>query len=120
MTYYRGSPQRPRSDAGQASVELVALLPLTVLVGAVAIQFVLAGHALWMSSNAARVGARAALVGGDARAAARSALPDSLEQGLAVTERDSFVEVAIQLPLLVPSLHTPLPIAARAHFGEVE
>lgn len=98
-------------------MELVALLPLIVLVGAVAIQFVLAGHALWVSSNAARVAARAALVGADPRAAARSALPDSLERGLEVTERGSDVEVVLQLPLLVPSLHTPLPIAARAHLG---
>ena len=52
------------------------------------------------------------------RAAARSALPDSLEQGLEVTERDSVVEVVLRLPLLVPSLHTPLPIAARAHLGD--
>jgi hypothetical protein len=120
MTHDRWSPQRPRYDTGQASVELVAVLPLIVLVGAVAVQFVLAGHALWMSSNAARVAARAAFVGGDARAAARSALPDSLEQGLEVTEGGSFVEVVLQLPLLVPSLHTPLPIAARAYLGELE
>jgi hypothetical protein len=104
----------PSAD-GQASVELVALLPVMVLIGAVVVQLVLAGQALWLCSNAARVAARAALVGGDTAAAARSALPSSLEDGLRVRAGEGLVEVVIRLPLLVPGLHNPLPIAAAAH-----
>lgn len=98
-------------------MELVALLPVLALLAAVLVQFALAGHALWMCSAAARVAARAALTGGDAEAAARSALPESLEQGLAVAEHGGAVEVVLRLPLLIPSLHTPLPITARAGLG---
>jgi pilus assembly protein CpaE len=111
---------RARSPTGgQASVELVALLPVLVLVGAVVVQLVVAGHALWLCSNAARVAARAALVGGDAEAAARSALPSSLEDGLRVRAGEGLVEVVIRLPLLVPGLHNPLPIVAAARFPGV-
>lgn len=57
-------------DDGQATVELVALLPALVAVGLVAWQLAVAGHAVWASHAAARAGARAAAVGGSAREAA--------------------------------------------------
>ena len=75
---------RPGGERGQASVELVAALPLVLLAAAVAWQLALAGHALWLCAHAARVAARADAVGRSAEAAARSALPRSLEQGLGV------------------------------------
>jgi hypothetical protein len=106
---------RARSPAdGQASAELVALLPVLVLIGAVVVQLVLAGHALWLCSNAARIAARAALVGANPEEAARSALPGSLEDGLRVRAGAGLVEVVVRLPLLVPGLRNPLPIAASA------
>jgi hypothetical protein len=52
---------------------------------------------------AARAGARAALVGGDATAAARAALPPSLRRGAKV-EDDGEVVVRVAVPRLVPSL----------------
>ena len=70
---------------GQASVELVALLPLVVVVGALLWQAVVAGQALWLSAcRGAGAAARAAAVGGDAEAAAKRALPPRLEAGLRV------------------------------------
>ena len=71
-------------ERGQASVELVAAVPFVLLVGLVAWQLVLAGHALSLCANAARVAARAEAVGRDPRAAARSALPRGMEPGLEV------------------------------------
>jgi len=68
-------------ERGQASVELVAALPLVLVAGALAWQLALAGHALWLCAHAARAAARADSVGRSARAAARSALPGSLERG---------------------------------------
>ena len=56
-------------EHGQATVELVALLPVLVAVGLVAWQLAVFGHAVWSGQAAARAGARAAAVGGDARAA---------------------------------------------------
>jgi hypothetical protein len=48
-----GSPRSSGSsrlelEAGQASVELVAVLPLVMLAGLVAWQLLLAGHSLWL------------------------------------------------------------------------
>ena len=63
-----GCARALQTRAGQ--VELVALLPLVVLVGALLWQAVVAGQALWLSGAAARAAARAAAVGGDAAAAA--------------------------------------------------
>ena len=90
---------RLRSQRGQATVELVALLPLTVLVVAVAWQLVLAGQAVWLAGAAARAAARAHAVGGDAAAAARRVLPARLERGMRVVARDDgSVTVAVPVP----------------------
>ena len=88
---------------GQASVELVALLPLVVLVGALLWQAVVAGQTLWLAGAAARAAARAAAVGGDAEAAARGALPGRLERGLRVRPDtdDAGVRVAVRIPSIL-------------------
>jgi pilus assembly protein CpaE len=89
---------------GQATVELVALLPLVVLLGALLWQAVVAGQALWLSGAAARAAARAAAVGGDAEAAARGALPRRLEEGLRVRAAgDGGVRVAVRIPSVLTS-----------------
>ncbi|HWN73005.1 MAG TPA: hypothetical protein VNN15_04265 [Solirubrobacterales bacterium] len=67
-------------EEGTASVELVAVVPFLLLAVLAAAQIALAGQALWSASVAARAGARAAAVGRDATAAARSALPPAMRQ----------------------------------------
>ncbi|HKO36816.1 MAG TPA: hypothetical protein VJU14_00425, partial [Solirubrobacterales bacterium] len=57
-------------------------------------------------------GARAALVGGDASAAARSALPPSLREEAEV-EEGSVVSVRVEVPRLIPSL-PDLRLGARS------
>jgi hypothetical protein len=87
------------SQRGQATVELVALLPVVALVGAALLQAALAGHAAWAAAQAARAGARAAAVGADPRAAARSALPARLADGVRVRRgRAGEVRVAVRIP----------------------
>jgi hypothetical protein len=91
-------------ERGQASVELVALLPLVaVLVGALW-QAAVAGQAVWLAGSAARAAARAAAVGTDARAAARRVLPARLEPGLVVARvggPGDGVRVTISIPAIV-------------------
>ena len=106
------------SEAGQASVELVAVIPFVLLVGAVAWQFALAGHALWVTSHAARNAARADAVGGDVGAAARSALPRGLEKGIQVQRlRAGGVRVRVRMPLLAHTWRGPVTLAATASLG---
>jgi hypothetical protein len=109
-----------RGQDGQASVEMAALLPLVVLMGAVLWQAVVAGQALWLSGAAARAAARAAAVGGDAQAAARDALPPRLEHGLrvrATPDDGGGVRVAVRIPAVLTS-GSIATIESRAAFPE--
>lgn len=90
-------------EEGTASVELIAVVPFLLLAVLVAAQIGLAGQALWSAGIAARAGARAALVGGDAKAVARQALPPSLRSGARVSEGEG-VAVRVVLPRLLPAL----------------
>jgi pilus assembly protein CpaE len=104
---------------GQASVELVALLPLVALVGALLWQAVVAGQTLWLAGAAARAAARAAAVGGDAEAAARGALPPRLEHGLRVRPdgNGAGVRVAVHIPSVLTS-GSLATVESRAAFPE--
>lgn len=107
-----------RSPRGQASVELVALLPLLALAAAGLVQVALLGHASWAAAQAASAAARAHAVGGDARAAARRELPAHLEGTLRVMARGGGdVEVRLRAPSLVPALDVGT-VTARGHFAE--
>lgn len=98
-----GAGSAAHGEEGTASVELVAVVPFLLLGVLVAAQLALAGQALWSAGVAARAGARAALVGRDASAAARSALPPSMREGAKVVEEDG-VSVRVEVPRLIPSL----------------
>jgi hypothetical protein len=106
------------SENGQASVELVAVLPVVILIGAVVWQLALAGHAAWLTANAARAAARAEIVGRSATSAARSALPRSLEGGLEVKRLDrGRVRVSVRIPWLLIGGPGPIHVAAVSSLG---
>jgi hypothetical protein len=96
---------------GQASVELVAVLPALAVCLVISAQTVLAGWALWSAGNAARAGARAREVGSDAEAAARHALPGALRGGAAIRSGDG-VRVKVRVPAIVPGISLPSVTAA--------
>jgi hypothetical protein len=102
-------------EEGTASVELIAVVPFLLVALLVAAQVVVAGHALWSASVAARAGARADLVGGDAAAVARRALPPSLRAGSEVEDSDG-VSVRVPVPRLLPRLPEVL-VGARSGLG---
>jgi|SRR4051794_36789941 pilus assembly protein CpaE len=87
---------------GQATVELVGVLPLVVVLGVALWQAAVAGQALWMAGAAARSAARAAALGEDPAPAARAVLPPRLEDGLRVrTAGDGGVRVTLRIPAVV-------------------
>ena len=105
-----------RGEAGQAAVELVALLPILALVAALCWQLALAGHVTWVAGSAARSAARAQALGDDPAPAARRALPPELRRGLKVSERpDESIRVEVRIPRVVPGLDFGRA-AATAHF----
>ena len=94
------------TEQGQATVELVTLLPLMAVLAALLWQAVVAGQAVWLAGSAARAAARASALGTDASAAARRVLPERLERGLVVRRVRSGakgVQVAIAIPAIVGS-----------------
>jgi hypothetical protein len=106
------------AQSGQASVELVAMVPFVLLIGAVVWQLTLAGHTAWLTANAARAAARADTVGRDVSAAARSALPGSMEDGLEVKRLDQGgVRVSVRVPLLLRRWQAPVRVAATSSLG---
>jgi hypothetical protein len=106
------------AQGGQASIELVAMLPVVLLVGAVVWQLALAGQTAWLTANAARVAARADAVGEGTTEAARSALPRSLEDELEVERLPrGGVRVSVKVPLLMTPWKSPLRVAAVASLG---
>src|SRR5215210_1657814 len=91
-----------RGQDGQASVEIVALLPLLALVAFALWQAVVAGQAMWLAGSAARAAARAEALGADPASAARAALPPRLEAGLRVRAGDDgAVRVTLRIPAVV-------------------
>lgn len=97
-------------QGGQAAVELVAVTPLIVIVVLALAQAAIAGYALWAAGDAARAGARAAHVGGDAERAARSALPSWLEERAQVATSGP-VEVRVRAPAVLPGV-PPIGVGA--------
>jgi pilus assembly protein CpaE len=105
-------------EHGQATIELVAMVPVVLAMGVIAWQLALAGHAAWMSAHAARVAARASLVGRDPTVAARSAVPASMRRGLTVTRpREGGVRVTVPVPGLLPGRGSPAHVAATSSLG---
>jgi hypothetical protein len=95
---------------------LIAVVPFLLLAVLVAAQIALAGQALWSAGVAARAGARAALVGGDAAATARRALPPLLRPGSEVGDAGA-VSVRVAIPRLLPGMPR-LMVGARTELGD--
>jgi len=107
-----------RAQSGQAAVELVALLPALALLALVAWQIMAAAHGWQLAAGAARAGARAAVVGAPAEAAARATLPDGARRGARVSasadaDGSARVGVAVSVPAALPG-RGPLIVAAGA------
>jgi len=104
-------------EDGQASVEVVALLPLLAVLLGIAWQLALAGDARAAVAGAARAAARAVAAGADPEAAARAHLPRRLERGLRVrAAAGGTVRVSVRVPGVVAGLRLGR-VAAEAGLG---
>jgi pilus assembly protein CpaE len=112
----RGAARAAR-QRGQASVELVAVLPFLVLVAGLLWQAALAGQAMWLAGSAARAAARAQALSRDPRVAADGILPARLRRGLRVRPQgDGSVVVAVPVPAAVGGWRLGF-VQARARFA---
>lgn len=113
------------SEAGQAAVEFVALLPVLMLVALAMGQGAVAGYAAWSAAGAARMAARAEALGEKPGEAARDELPRFLDRGSRIKvasptgKTPGRVTVRLRVPSLVPGLRFGT-VAGRAQLpGQV-
>jgi len=108
----RGSARAARPEHGQASVELLALVPLVLAVGLAAAQLLAVGYSSVLAGNAAEAGALALAGGGDPRAAVHRALPGWSRARVSVN--GGAVKVELRPPTLVRALTRELEVTAEA------
>ena len=107
----------PRAQSGQATVELVAVLPVLVAVGLATGQLLAAGAARELAGNAAEAGAAAMLQGADARDAARAALPGWSRERAELRVDGRRVRVRLAPRTVLPGLASRLTATAVADAG---
>jgi hypothetical protein len=106
-----------RGARGQASIELVALIPAIVIVVAAVVQVLAAGTAQERASAAAEAGAVAMLQDADPEAAIRDALGGAAERSeIHITGRQ--VRVTVRPRAFVPALGELLAAESKAYAGE--
>jgi TadE-like protein len=116
----RGRPARgrPDPDAGSATVELAAAIPLLVAVTLAMVGVIGLARDQVLAQGAAREAAREAAMGGDratATAAARAALPSGRPATVTVAAAGpGRVRVVVGLPVRLPFGVRPIVVSATA------
>jgi hypothetical protein len=109
--------RRPHGEHGQGSVELVALLPLLVVVTLAVAQLLAAGVGRELAAHAAENGAIALGDGEDPRAAVRDALPGWARSRVHITVSGRRVRVRLVPITVFPGAGRALVSEARADAG---
>ena len=115
--FLRRNASGPSRDRGQASVELVALLPLLVAVALAVGHVLAAGAAYELAGHAAEAGAIAVLRDADAEDAARASVPAWARKRLSVRVRGRSVRVRLEPVAVVPWAADALAVSATADLG---
>jgi hypothetical protein len=110
----RGARRLAGGERGQASLELLGLLPLLVVVALAAAQLLAVGYSSVLAGNAAEAGALALAGGGDPRASAREALPGLPRARARISVAGGEVRVRLRPPALLDALANRLEVSARA------
>jgi hypothetical protein len=105
------------TDRGQASVELVALLPLTLIVGLAILTLLAARAASGQAAAAAQAGAMALIQETDAREAVRKALPPDARPRADIRVDDHAITVTVRPETHVGFLADALAATASANAG---
>lgn len=96
-------------------MELVAAIPVLLLVGAVALQLLVAGYALTLVDGAAEAGALALAAGKPVVTASRRALPGWARERAIVSVRGGEVTVRLPSPAPLPGLAGRFAVSSSAY-----
>ena len=113
LTDARGSP-RPAAESGQASVELLGVLPLLIALALAVFQLLAVGYASVLAGSAAEAGALALAAGGDPRAGVREALPGWSRARAEMHVSGGEVRVRLRPPALLRALGERLTVTGEA------
>lgn len=102
------------AERGQATVELIAALPVLLVAGLVALQLLAVGYALTLADGAAEAGALALASGSSAAEAARGALPGWAGDDVSVAVEGGEVSVRLRPPSPIPALAERLVVTSNA------
>lgn len=102
-------------ERGQATVELLAAIPLLVAAGVVALQLLLIGYALTLADGAAEAGALALAAGRPAKDAAEKSLPAWAAHGAEVAVRGGEVTVRLVPPSLLAAVGERLAVTSSSY-----
>jgi hypothetical protein len=102
-------------ERGQATVELLAAIPLLLVVAAIALQLLLAGYALTLADGAAEAGALALAAGQPAKSAAEESLPAWAEDKAEIAVRGGEVTVRLAPPSLLTAMADHLVVTSNSY-----
>lgn len=107
-------------EDGQATVELLAAIPVLLLAGLLALQLLAAGYALTLADAAAEAGALALAAGRPARSAVSEALPGWADDDSEVMVHGGEVTVRLRPPSPFPPLADRLVVTSSAFARKAE
>jgi hypothetical protein len=99
-----------RSERGQASVELVAGVPVVLAAGAIVFQLLVLGYCSSLADGAAEAGALAAAAGRPVAPAVRAALPGWAADRMELDREGQRLNVGISAPSPLEALGTRLAV----------
>jgi hypothetical protein len=109
--------RRLRDASGQSAVELVAALPLVLVVGLAIMSLLASRTAAGQAAAAAQAGAMALIQDEHAAEAARDALPSDARSRARIRVRGRRVEVTVHPPARLPFLDNAFAATAAADAG---
>ena len=106
--------RRGRGGSGQATIEVLAGVPILVLAGLIALQILATAYTLHLADGAAEAGALAVAGGQDAEAAVRTALPGWAGDAVDVDSGGGWVRVSLRPPGPLAAVSEALEVGSRA------
>lgn len=102
-------------ERGQATVELLAAIPLLLIAGATALQLLLVGYTLTLADGAAEAGALALAAGRPSKGAAEKSLPSWAQHGAEIAVHGGEVTVRLVPPSLLTAIGERLAVTSSSY-----